>query len=183
MYYTWVDYGTEYEDEIETWTLDEDTKRFSSDDGIKDDHEYYISSGDYVYNKTYFCKVALDGGIPIAVMILLGGEGHPLNINPIIVNPAHRNQGHGTRIISEFIINKREIIGKDVGMIEAGIFTANKASIRAFERAGFVLGGRHKSGNFGYWVYPPSKIKEFQHYSIYESRIDGGISEDFIPVG
>ena len=173
MLLKWVDYCEKYEDEIKAWCQDELSLRYATNEGegIKEDYEYWRNEDGFIHNKTCFCKVVLDGEQPVAVLIMLGSNDYPLNINPIIVNPAFRNKGYCTRIIKELLDNTREILDVDKKCFEAGIDLENTASIRAFEKAGFVLAGKHKGGDFTYWVYPPSELENYRKHSM---------SDDFI---
>ena len=166
MLFEWVDFCEKYEEEIKAWCQDELSLKFATNegDGIKEDYEYWRNEDSFIHNETCFCKVVLDRGQSVAVLIILGSKGYPLNINPIIVNPAQRNKGYCTRIIKELLDNTREILGVDKKYFEAGIDLDNKGSIRAFEKVGFVLAGTHSGGDFGYWVYPASELENYQKY-------------------
>jgi len=169
MFFKWIDYCEKYEEELETWT-DRDTMYFALDKSIKKDHEYYLGISDdydgheYKLNETYFCKVVLDGDIIAAVLFILRGEGYPVAINPIIINPNYRNKGYCTKIIGELVNNIKDIIGFESNVFEAGIDAENKSSIRAFEKVGFVMAGTHASGDFYYWVYPDSELESYRKY-------------------
>ena len=103
----------------------------------------------------------------IAVVFLMCGEKYQLAINPIVVNPALRNQGYCKRIIKELIEYTADIIGQEKYVFAAGINLGNMASVRSFEKVGFVLTNTHPAGDFGYYHYekkaPPemeAQIKE-----------------------
>lgn len=172
MLFKWVDYCEKYEEELAAWTDDGDTNRFALfDDTIKETHEYYTGVSkdydghDYKLNRTYFCKVVLDGDITAAVLFLFRSDTrNVVHINPIIVNPEHRNKGYCTKIISELVNNVSEIIGYESIAVTADFSTANKASIRVFEKVGFVMAGRHADGNFTYWTYPACELENYQKY-------------------
>ena len=177
MQFTWVDYSPIYEDEIETWNTDELTLKYAIDKGIKDEHLYYITEDDYIHNESYFCKVVLEQEKIVAVIFLLGDEKHPLGINPIIVNPALRNQGYCGKIIKELIAHTAEIIQKEKYVFSAGIDSDNIASIRAFEKIGFKLTDMHPGGDFCYYHYeksaPPemdAQIKEI--WAVYAQEME-----------
>ena len=169
MIFKWIDYGKEYEDEIELWMSNDDS-RLSGSNSIKEEHEYYIGISDdydghnYKFNETYFCKVVFEKAEIIAVIILLRGDGYPMAINPLIVNPKHRNKGYGTKIICELINNTSEITGFNSNVFDAAIFPHNKASIKAFEKAGFVSAGIHIAGDCTYWVYPAFELDSYRKY-------------------
>jgi RimJ/RimL family protein N-acetyltransferase len=164
MLFKWVDYCEKYENEIATWMNDELILLYATDDGIKEDHEYYISQDSWKHNENYFCKVVLEESAVIAVIIILATEGYPAGINPIIVNPKFQNKGYCTKIVGELLNNANEILGFERDMFEAGIDLDNKTSIRAFEKAGFVLAGTYKGGDFTYWVYPASELENYRKY-------------------
>ena len=167
MRFKWVDYCEAYEAETERWSKDESTLKYAIDESIKADHLYYLADTDYIHNETYFCKAALEDDKIIAVIFLLSGEKYPLSINPVIINPAFRNQGYCVRVIKELINHTAEIIGQEKYVFDAGISLDNIASVRAFEKIGFTLTDKHPGGDFGYYHYekkaPPemdAQIKE-----------------------
>ena len=162
MKFKWVDYCELYEAEIETWNKDELTLKYAIDESIKADHLYYLSESDYVHNKTYFCKVVLEYDKIIAVVFLLSSEKYPLAINPIVVNPALRNQGYCVKVIKELITHTKEIIGHEKYIFDAGIDLGNIASVLAFEKVGFTLTDTHPGGNFGYYHYEKESPPEME---------------------
>lgn len=174
MLFNWVDYCAKYENELETWANDNDTRRFATFDGtIKEIHEYYMGVSDdydghdYELNNTYFCKVVLDGDVITAILFMVRNDKCPHNtvhINPVIVNPKHRNKGYCTKIIGELADNISEIIGYDTNAITADFDLENKASIRAFEKVGFSIAGTNETGDFTYWAYPASKVENYRKY-------------------
>ena len=165
MLFKWVDYCEKYEDEVEAWCQDELSLRYATDNCIIKDYEYWRNENGFIHNKTCFCKIVLDGEQPVAVLIILAGNGCPLNINPIIVNPTLRNKGYCTRVIKELVDYTWEILAVNQQYFEAGISIENTACIRAFEKVGFVLAGQHKDGDFTYWVYPASELENYRKYS------------------
>ena len=181
MFFEWADYCEKYEDEISSWMNDPDTCRFATD-SIKDEHEYYMGISDdydghnYKFNETYFCKVILEESEISGVIIIFRGDEYPVHINPLIVNPKHRSKGYGTKIISELISNITDITGYDGNIFTADIFPDNKASIKAFEKAGFILAGIHISGDCAYWVYPAAELENYRKYCIdsFEKSGNGG---------
>ena len=156
MYYKWIDFdNSPYEEEIKKWCQDELSLRYATDegDGIKEDYDYWRKEDGFIHNETCFCKVVLEKEQPVAVLIMLGGEGYPLNINPIIVNPALRGKSHCTRIIKELVEHTDKIILQDLKWFSAGIAMENVACVRAFEKAGFILFSMHPDGDFADYHY------------------------------
>jgi len=158
MLFKWIDYCEKYEYEIESWMNDDDTCRFATDN-IKEDHEYWSSE---LNGDEYFCKVVLEESEIIAIILIMRSDEHPVHINPLIVNPKHRNKGYGTKIITELISSVKDVTGFDSDVFTADIFPNNKVSIKAFEKVGFVLAGIHKDGDCGYWVYPASELENYR---------------------
>ena len=54
-----------------------------------------------------------------------------------LVAPEKRNQGKGSELLKELLINGKSIIGREISRADAVIFPSNKASQKAFEKAGF----------------------------------------------
>lgn len=166
MLFTWIDLGTaDYEAEIESWSTDADTIKYAIDDTISEEYAYYINNSDYELNRTFFCKVVLDGDIIAADLFLLRDDSRNIvHINPIIINPKHRNKGYCTKIIGELVNNISKIIGYESIAVTADFDLENKASIRAFEKVGFVMAGIHTSADFTYWTYPASKVEDYRKF-------------------
>lgn len=165
MNLVWIDYNESFKNEIETWTNDVDTKRYACD-SWHDSYLYYLNETEhyfdkdgnqcfhkYQYNKDYFCKIVLNDEDIIAVLIMLGGDNHPLTINPIIINPLFRNQGYCTAIIKNLIQNIELITSNHFEELQAGIDLDNKASIVSFTKCGFELVSVHPDGDFANYKY------------------------------
>ena len=172
MHYKYIDYCEEYADEIELWATDPNTHRFVTsdtfDETIKSLHNFYMktaehkhASHNYKWNETYFCKVVLDGDIVIAYLSLVKDDPDEITINQIIINPKHRHKGHGTKILIEIIGNSKNIFLDDSRIFVSSIDIDNTASMKLFEKSGFVLAGVQKEDEFGdftHWVYPASEL-------------------------
>jgi len=175
MHYTWDDYGAKYADELESWRSDHATRKFGID-SAKEAHQDTLDSDEYEYNEEYFCKVVLENSEVVAIILILRGDGYPTTISEITVNPKHRHKGHGTKIINELTANLSQIIGFDGDIFQVMIYPNNPASMRAFEKADFVLAGEHIDGDCSYWCYPAAKLTEYQAYQQKE------IGSDFVAV-
>lgn len=152
MQLAWEDYGPAVAEELAQWQ-DEDTLRFAIGSTIASEHHYYISSPDYMCGESYFCKTVRDGEALVGVVFLLCGEGHPATINPIIVNPALRGRGYCARILMDLATHTKELLHREYRVLQAGISLANTASIKAFEKVGFVRVSTHPDGDFATWQY------------------------------
>jgi len=157
MQFKWVDYCEKYEDEIETCSHDELVARYVTDDGTKADYLIYLSDErfkEFEYNKGYFCKVVLEEDKIIAVLMIFRKEMIYTTIEHFIVNPKYRNKGYGTKIIGELIHNFREITGFDSDNFNSGADLDNKASMRVWEKNGFILSETRPNGhNIGHYFY------------------------------
>jgi len=175
MHYKWDDYGAKYEDELESWQSDHATRKFGID-SARETHESVLADG-YIHNEEYFCKVVLENADIIAIVLILRGDGyHPTTISEITVNPQHRHKGHGTKIINELTANLNQIVGFDGDIFQVMIYPNNPASLRAFEKADFVLAGSHIDGDCSYWCYPADKLKDYQ------ARNQDEMGSDFVAV-
>ena len=85
-----------------------------------------------------FCKLVSENGVPIAVICYGCYEGIA-TISELLVSPACRGKGVGTRILRELIANCDAWLGERPKRITAVVFPENLASQRAFLKAGFVL--------------------------------------------
>ena len=169
MLFKWVDYCEKYEEELETWTGDEDTRRFATfDKSIKEKYYYYVKTCSD-YNEAYWCKVVLDGDIIAAFLFISRNNEYPyqvtLNrINLIIVNPKYRNKSYGTKIIKELVRNANEIIQDGKSSFIVAIDLDNKVSLKIAEKSGFVLAGINTEDDFSHWVYPAAELENFRKF-------------------
>jgi len=166
MRFTWIDYPEKYEDEIETW-CDEPAVRFALDDNsVKVEHKWYLDSDKYTYNENYFCKIALDGGVPVALLMLAvfydETEVHftesIVYLDTLIISPALRNQGYGAKIIADILHNAEQIIGSGACVFVSQIHKDNGAAKRLSAKLGFELIFTEAEKNYDWfdWVYPAS---------------------------
>lgn len=70
----------------------------------------------------------------------------------LVVVPEKRGQGKGTKLLKA-LLDGNKIIGTAIQKCEAVIFPGNKASQRAFEKAGFQHHHTHEDGTALYYVY------------------------------
>ncbi len=74
---------------------------------------------------------------PIAVMYI-AAMGREITVSEFIVRPSMRGKGYGTAVIAELLTHAGQLLHTSAGLAKAVIFPGNLASIRAFEKAGFV---------------------------------------------
>ena len=151
MKYTFLDYDPALHRALDTWQGG-DIYRFAMENGISEEWQYYLDSDEYRAGVDTFCKVVLLGDMPVAAMIVFCNPDYPVGINPIIVNPALAGQGHGSKILREFIENIDAILPFHSNRIEVVIDLENTASIKAFAKAGFTLARPHPDGDAAYYA-------------------------------
>ena len=145
-----VDYDPIAHRALDAWRSDA-IARFAMDGPVSGEWQYYVDSGEYRAGVDAFCKVALLGSRPVAVMIVLCNPAYPVGINPIIVDPALCGQGYGGEVLREFLANVDAILPFHSDRVEVVIDNGNTASIRLFTGAGFTLARVHPDGDAGYY--------------------------------
>ena len=152
MKYSWHDYNPETMEYVETW-LDEYAIRMTGiDDGFRDNYEYWANDGEHIVGENYWCKVVSENGMPFAVIQFGFYEG-TFTIMETIVAPAKRNQGKGSEMIKELLLNGKSIIDREINHADAVIFPSNKASQKAFEKAGFKYLHTNEDGDAMDYVF------------------------------
>jgi len=165
MQFTWVDYPSQYEAELENW-CDETVRNALDDESIRKEHEWYLDSSDYTLNKNYFCKVVLDGKIVVALIMLSIYEDelktylteNVIFIDTFIINPALRLQGYGTKIIDEIMQQTDKIIPFSKNIIVAQIHKDNNNSKKLFKKLGFhfIYTDAEANDDWFDWISPAS---------------------------
>jgi len=161
MHFTWIDYPAQYKDAIETW-CDDPVIRFALDsDSVKTEHQWYLDSDSFAYNRNYFCKIALDGETPVA-LLMLAIRGGIVYLDTLIVNPALRNRGYGARIVAEAIENAERLIGSRDNVFVAQIHKDNEISKKLAHKLGFhfIYTDAEANDDWFDWVYPASAAKD-----------------------
>ena len=165
MCFNWTDYPAQYEDEIETW-CDESAIRFALDgESIKSEHQWYLDN--YTHNSSYFCKIILDGETPVALLMLATWNEAKVRFNEnfiyidtLIINPALRNQGYGTRIVIDIMKNVNQLIGSGSNVFIAQIHKDNGISEKLATKLGFQIVYTDSAPWFD-WIYPASVTDRF----------------------
>lgn len=166
MQFTWVDYPSQYETELEKW-CDETVRHALDDDSIKKEHEWYLNEINYVLNKNYFCKVVLDGETVVALLMLSIMSKDELKkhltetvicIDTFIINPALRQQGYATKVIAEIMQHTEKIVPFDNNIFVAQIHKENDNSKKLFKKLGFhfICTDEEIDDDWFDWIYPAS---------------------------
>ena len=165
MLFNWIDYPSQYENIIETWCDEAAVKFALDDDSVKTEHQWYLDN--YAYNRNYFCKIIFDGETPVALLMLATWDEAKVRFNEnyiyldtLIVNPALRGQGYGTKIVIDVMKNVNELIGEGNNVFIAQIHKDNDVSKKLAEKLGFQI-IYTKAENWFDWIYPHSATDRF----------------------
>jgi len=142
MNFVWRDYDPEAMLYVETWLDENAVKGTGLDEGFRDFYEYWANEDEFVLGKNFWCKVVFENDQPFAVITLCQYE-RITSVMEIVVDPARRGQGMGTKLLKELLANE-EILGYTIEKGEAVIYPNNPASQKAFEAAGFELSHIHE---------------------------------------
>ncbi len=143
MEFTWTDYKKDNAVMVDSW-LDADTVAMT---GLDKGWDAYWNA--VLADAVNFpgCKDARklvwEGDRPIGVICFGCYEG-VATVSEIVVAPQYRGRGYGTRILQELIARMEEFLGERPTSFTAVIFPENRASQRAFEKAGFALDCAHE---------------------------------------
>ncbi len=151
MNFTCRDYHPETMRYIENWLDESAVKSTGLDDGFHAFYEYWANEDGFVVGENFWCKVVFENDEPLAVIAFCLYE-EKINIMEIVVVPAKRGQGRGSKILKELLENG-QIIGFVIHKSEAVIYPNNIASQKAFEHAGFKYHHTNEDGDAMYYVY------------------------------
>ena len=169
MQLIWIEYPNQHENEIETW-CDEFAVCFALDDNsVKAEHQWYLNSDKYTHNKNYFCKVVLDGNVPVALLMVAVFEDamkthlheRIVYLDTLIINPAVRGQGYGTRVVADFLQNANEIIGVGHYIFVSQVHKDNDIAKKLCTKLGFGLTCNEENSDWIDWVFPASAADRY----------------------
>lgn len=146
MEFIWFDYNPDTMEYVEYWLDEYAVKMTGMDEGFRDFYEYWSNEEGFFVGKNFWSKVVFYSNEPFAVVAFCLYD-NKISIMEIFVSPEKRGLGFGTRLIRELVDNGKTIFCFDVLLSEATIFPSNKASIRAFEKAGFIPFHIHEDGD------------------------------------
>ena len=157
--FVWIDYPGPYEAEMERW-CDESVRYAIDEDGIREEHDWYVDH--YTLGKDYFCKVILDGEVVVALLMLRIEDAkmpcgeHVVFLDTLIINPALRHQGYGTRIVAELIQHTEDIIPFGNNIFVAQIHKDNAISKKLAAKLNFyfIYTDAEADDDWFDWVYP-----------------------------
>ena len=152
MKFDWKNYFPNTMPFVEEWLDDHAVRMTGMEDGWRAFHEYWITDGEMMLGKDYWCKVVYDDKTPFAVIALSLHDGS-FHIMELLVKPEMRGNGLGTALLCELLSDGETIIGHRIERATAVIFPSNPASQKAFEKAGFVFDHANDDGDAWYYVY------------------------------
>ena len=147
----WRDYDPETMGYVEDWLDDAAVRTTGLDEGFRAFYEYWRSEEGFIPGENFWCKVLGENGEPAAAIALCEYEGK-VTVMELVVAPRKRGLGLGTKLLKE-LLRDGSVIGFVIEKCEAVIFPGNKASQRAFEKAGFRYHHTHEDGDALYYVY------------------------------
>ena len=151
MHFAWCDYDPASMAFVENWLDAAAVRSTGLEDGFRDFYEYWAAEVGYRVGENYWCKVVYETGLPVGVIAFTLYEGK-MTIMEILVAPEKRGQGKGSQILKE-LHTCPEILGFSIQQSEAVIFPGNRASQRAFEKAGFYHHHTYEDGSALIYVY------------------------------
>ncbi len=152
MKYIWKDYEPGNMGFIESWVDEETANSTGLDEGFDNFYRYWSNDENTKLNENFWCKVVYEKETPLAVIAFSFYESKII-IMEFIVDVKKRSKGIGTDILREFINNGKNIFGYEVEKSEAVIYPSNKASQKAFERAGYVFCSIHNDNDAYNYVF------------------------------
>ena len=152
MCFDWIDYPGPYRETAEAW-LDPEAKRFTGcEEGFYEFYRYWANTPEPLLNKNFWFKVIVHNGEPIGVIAVALWEG-VFTVSEFLLHPDRRGLGLGSAILRELLNLADSILGKPIESAQTVIFPGNRASQRAFEKAGFVFESTHPDGDALYYRY------------------------------
>ena len=171
MHFNWIDYPASYATQIETWCSKVE-KKFTLNTGtVQGDHQENLED-DRKLNYNYFCKIAMEEDIPVALVMLIIDEDNTKQhisddiiwLDSFIINPALRNKGYGQKVIQELLENPKDIInGSEKDIFCAQIHKYNAISQKLMQKLGFYLAVTSDlyDDDWQNWVYPATAVAPF----------------------
>lgn len=158
MIYEWKEYTADDGLVVESF-FDEVARRLSGcDEGWEDYYHYQTTDSNTNLGQNFWAKVISFNKHPIAIISIGLYEGVFI-VSEFIVAPDFRGKGHGSAILNELLLCGQSILGVEIKKAFAVIFPNNHASMRTFEKAGFVFFKAHSDGDAWYYTYT-KKLEE-----------------------
>ena len=160
MKYKWLDYSKNFAEIADSFLDKEAVRNTGCEEGFNTYFEYWMNETETKLNENFWCKIIFENDTPIAVVSVGKSPNNEFTISELIVSPAKRGQGNGTKILKELLNCSKDILGEEIHIANAVIYPNNIPSQKAFEKAGFKYTGSHPDGDAWYYQYNKPTIKE-----------------------
>ncbi len=144
MQFNWKFYCNNDANLVDSWLDDDAIRKTGLEDGWQNFYDYWMIENSNESKDC--CFLILHENIPFAVMYI-GIIGREITISEYIVSPNKRGKGYGSAVLKELLDNATQLLNINVSLATAVIYPNNIASIKAFEKAGFVLISKHPDGD------------------------------------
>lgn len=142
MRFKWIPYCADDAGLVDSWLDDHAIRETGLDDGWQHFYEYWMAESRLGEGKDR-CFLICRENTPVAV-IYAAIVGREITISEYIVAPDQRGMGYGTAILKELLTHSVRLLNIQAALAKAAIFPGNIASVKAFEKAGFVLVSEHR---------------------------------------
>ncbi len=156
MRFHWKHYCNNDADLIHSWLDDDAMIQTGLEEGWEKFYHYWMTESRNGESKDR-CFLISDDNIPFAVIYLAMADSE-IVISELIVAPDLRGRGYGAAVINELLGNADQLLNAHATAAKAVTFPNNIASIKAFEKAGFVLMSKHQD-EFGESLHYEYKFK------------------------
>ncbi len=144
MQFNWKHYSNIDADLVNSWLDDYAISETGIEDGWQNFYDYWMT--DNPGEGKDCCFVISHKNTPLAVMYI-GITDFELTLSEYVVSPTERGKGYGSAILKELLDNAKQLLSITPCMAKAVIYPNNIASIKAFEKAGFMLASIHPEGD------------------------------------
>lgn len=153
MKYSFIKYTEKHTALAESF-FDEEARRLTGcDDGWEDYYRYYTcNEAEEKLEEDFWCRLIYLDSLPLGIIAFGVYEG-TLTVSELVISPQMRGKGHGNAILTELLEEYTAEYGIKYDRAMAVIFPDNKASQKAFEKAGFVFESAHPDGDALYYIY------------------------------
>lgn len=173
MKYVWSDYSKDFAKVVDSFLDEEAVKNTGCDEGFDIYYQYWINEKETKLNENFWCKIVFENDTPIAVVSVGKSPENEFTISELIVSPAKRGQGNGTKILKELLNYSKDILGEEIYTANAVIYPDNIPSQKAFEKVGFKYTGSHPDGDAWYFQYNKPIIKELSCEDLTTAFLNG----------
>ncbi len=151
MQFDWKHYSNDDAKLVDSWLDDSAIRETGLDEGWQAFYDYWMTENPSIEEKDC-CFIISHDKIPFAV-IYLAIIDHCITISEYVVAPNKRGMGYGTAAIKELLNHSIHLLNIHASVAKAVIYPNNIASIKAFEKAGFLFDPKHSDGNAYYYEY------------------------------